>query len=83
MDTTTQRILKVIREASKVFERFITPVLGLYIIRHAFYIFNKMINGSVTEQNRDITMMLLGVLAGTLTTILGYYYGSSHKSKEK
>jgi len=48
-----------------------------------FILLFLMISHSIPETNKSAFDILLGMLAGSLTTIMTYYFGSSRGSREK
>ena len=65
------------------FERALAPIIAIIVIIKTFGIMENIISNEIKQTNRDVIMILIGVLSGALTTILGYYFGSSHKGEKK
>ena len=70
---------KLVKELVGHFERLLAPIIAIIVIFFTFGIFRDIMEGTISKENRDIVMILIGVLSGAITTILGYYYGSSQK----
>jgi len=48
-----------------------------------FVLLFLMLSHSIPETNKSAFDILLGMLAGSLTTVMTYYFGSSRGSREK
>lgn len=58
-------------------------VLEAFIIVGLFVAFFSLLKWSPPADNKEALYMVLGVLAGGYTTIIGYRWGSSQGSKDK
>lgn len=58
-------------------------VLGAIIVIGFFVIIYVVFNYSMPEANKDIGLILLGVLGAKFGDVVGYFFGSSKSSSDK
>lgn len=65
--------------------RNIAPILAIIILFASFGFFAYILNFdfSVESKLKDIVILLIGIVATLVTTVVSYYFGSSHGSSNK
>jgi hypothetical protein len=66
-----------------VFQTIFKYGLAIAIVYGFFYILGNMTKFVIPEQNRDIVMMVIGVIVGKFSTIVDFEWGSSKSSQDK
>ncbi len=58
-------------------------ILGALILIGFFALIGILIFVGIKESNQSLLYLITGGLIGNVTSIIGYYFGSSHGSKVK
>lgn len=61
----------------------IAPIIGLIVVIACFVLFLIFAKGKLDPANKEIILMILGAVITTLSTVVGYYFGSSQGSTRK
>jgi hypothetical protein len=61
----------------------ISPILAIITILLCFLVLFIGMKSQICDENRDVIMLILGGILTTLTTIIGYHFGSSQGSTDK
>jgi hypothetical protein len=67
----------------KFLKENISPILAAMVIFLCFLVIFVGMKSQICDQNKDIIMLVLGAILSILTTIVGYYFGSSKGSTDK
>lgn len=62
---------------------WVPSALAIAVVIAFFVLLFLMLNYTIPEPNRDAVNLLLGMLAGSLTSVMTYYFGSSAGSRAK
>lgn len=65
------------------FKNNISSILALVIVVLCFLVIFVGIKSNICSENKDVVMLILGGIMATLTTIVGYFFGSSQSSAIK
>lgn len=57
--------------------------LGALVAIGLYWVTYLLINQETPEVNKDALLILLGVMAGSFSNVVGYFFGSSKGSSDK
>jgi drug/metabolite transporter (DMT)-like permease len=67
----------------KLWQQIFMYALGALNFIGVFAITGLLIFNAIPESNKDVLLVLLGVLASSFTAVISYFYGSSKGSADK
>ena len=64
-------------------ERIIQYSFAAFLLLGFFVLLGIMLYRPIPEQNKSVLEIVLGALAGSVVTVIAYYFGSSKGSSDK